>query len=64
MKRIDIIDERRFNLLKYLKICLDSDLKIMLMNHRNNYIEHSNIISNISKNFDNLTINFNVLYST
>jgi len=64
MKRIDIIDEKRFNLLKYLKICLDSDLKIMLMNHRNNYIEHSNIISNISKNFDNLTINFNVLYST
>jgi len=36
-------------LLKYLKIMLDTELKIILLNHRNNYVENSSMISNTEK---------------
>jgi len=39
-------------LLKYLKIWLYMDLKIILLDHQNNYVGHSSMMSNIAKNFD------------
>jgi len=34
------------------KILLNTDLKIILLDHQNNFIEALKIISNIAKNFD------------
>jgi len=36
-------------ILKYPKISLDTDLKIILLNHQNNYEEISSMISNAAK---------------
>jgi len=43
-------------LLKYLTIYLDTDLKIILLDHKNNYAGNSNIMSNVARNFDILVI--------
>jgi len=37
-------------LLKYLKILLDTDMKIILLDHQNNYVERLNIDDNAAKN--------------
>jgi len=39
-------------LLKYLKILLVEDLKIILLDHHNNYVEKLNMMNNAAKNFD------------
>jgi len=47
-------------LLKYLKIYLDtSDLKIILLDHRNNYVGNLIMLCNAAKNCDILTISLN-----
>jgi len=33
----------RMVLLKYIKIWLDTDIKIILLNHQNNYVERLNV---------------------
>jgi len=39
--------------LKYLKIYIDTDLKIILLDHQNKYVRNSNIkLSKAAKNFD------------
>jgi len=45
--------------LKYLKIELDTDLKIILLAHQNNYIGNS---SNTTKNLNILATNLNILH--
>jgi len=39
----------RFISLKYLKIWVDTDLKIILLEYQNNYIESLNIDNNTTK---------------
>jgi len=39
---------------------LDTDLKIILLNHQNNFVGTLKIISNAAKNFDILAISFSV----
>jgi len=34
------------------KILLDTDLKIILLDHQNNFVETLKIMSNVAKNFD------------
>jgi len=41
-------------LLQYLKICLDADLKIILLDHQNNYIERLSVNDNAAKCFNSL----------
>jgi len=45
------------------KILLDTDLKIILLDHQNNFVDTLKIINNAAKNFDILTINLNVLHN-
>jgi len=45
------------------KILLDTDLKIILLNHQNNFVGILKIISNTTKNFDILTTSLSVLYN-
>jgi len=40
---------------------LDTDLKIILLDHKNNFVETSKIISNAANNFDILAISLSVL---
>jgi len=49
--------KKDFVKIKYLKILLDTNLKIILQDCRNNYIENLSIMHNITKNFNILTIN-------
>jgi len=42
-------------LLKYLKIWLNTDLKIILLDHQNNYVERLSV-DNTAKSFDILTV--------
>jgi len=37
---------------KYLKIELDTDLKIIMLAHQNNYVGNSSMMSNAAKNFN------------
>jgi len=48
-----IIYAERTVSLKYLKIELDTDLKIILLDCQNNYIGHLNIMSSVATNFEN-----------
>jgi len=50
-------------LLKYLKILLDTDMKIILLDHQNNYVERLNIDDNTAKSFNVLLTNLNVLHN-
>jgi len=50
----------RIILLKYLKIWLDIILKIILLDHQNNYV--GSIMSNTTNSFDILAISLSVLY--
>jgi len=43
------------------KILLDTDLKIILLDHQNYFVGTLKIISNAAKNFDILATNLNVL---
>jgi len=43
-------------LLKYLKIELDTDLKIIMLAHQNNYVGNSSMMSNAAKNLDILAL--------
>jgi len=48
----------RIILLKYFLNLLDTDLKVILLNHKNNYVEHLN--DNVTKSFNFLVINLSV----
>jgi len=37
-------------LLKYLKIYLDIDLKIILLDYQNNYVQNSSVMNNMNYN--------------
>jgi len=39
-------------LIKYLKMQIHTDLKIILLDHQNNYVGNSSMISNVAKSFD------------
>jgi len=41
---------------------LDTDLKIILLNHQNNFVGISKIMNNAEKNFDCLTTSLSVLH--
>jgi len=45
------------------KILLDTDLKIILLGHQNNFVGTSKIMSNISKNFDILATSLSILHN-
>jgi len=45
------------------KILLDTDLKIILLDHQNNFIGALKIISNVAKNFDILATSFSILHN-
>jgi len=47
-------------LLKYLK--LELDLKIIILDHQNNYVGNSSIMSNAAKSFDILITTLSVLH--
>jgi len=40
-----------------------TDLKIILLDHQNNYVENSSMMSNAAKNFDILAISLNILHN-
>jgi len=42
---------------------LDTDLKIILLNHQNNLVETLKIMSNAAKNVDILTTSLSVLHN-
>jgi len=45
------------------KILLDTDLKIILLNHQNNFVEILKIMNNAAKSFDSLAISLSVLHN-
>jgi len=45
------------------KIFLDTDLKIILLTHQNNFIGTLKIINNAAKNFNILTTSLSILYN-
>jgi len=45
------------------KILINTDLKIILLNHQNNFVEVLKIMSNVAKNFDILAISLSVLHN-
>jgi len=42
---------------------LDTDLKIILLDHQSNFIKILKIVSNVAKNFDMLTTSLSVLHN-
>jgi len=42
---------------------LDTDLKIILLNHKNNYEGHLNVDDNVAKSFKILLTSLNVLHN-
>ena len=42
---------------------VSKNLKIILLDHKNNYIKNSNIISNVAKYFDSLVISLSLLHN-
>ena len=50
----------RMILLKYLKSQLDTNLKIILLDHQNNYVERlSNAVKSVGQNVINLSVLYN-----
>jgi len=47
----------------FIIIELNTDLKIIWLDHQNNYTGNLNIMSNAAKSFDILTIGLNVLHN-
>jgi len=45
------------------KILLDTDQKIILLDHQNNFVGSLKVISSATKNFDILATDFNVLHN-
>jgi len=60
-KEVEKCYTERMFLLKYLKILLDTDLKVISLNHQNN-VGNSKIMNNAAKNFDVLA-SLNVISS-
>jgi len=50
-------------LLRKSKILLDTDLKIIWLNHQNNFVGALNIMSNAVKNVDILATSLSVLHN-
>jgi len=48
--------KKEISKLKYLKILLDVDLKIILLNYENIYVEVSSMISNATRSFAILAV--------
>jgi len=48
---------------KRSKILLDTDLKIILLDHQNNFVGTLKVMSNAAKNFDILATSLSVLYN-
>jgi len=46
---------------KVSKISLNIDLKIILLNHKNNYISRSDVMNNAAKSFDILVFSLNYI---
>jgi len=46
-----------------LKFCLNTDLKIILLDHQNNFVVTLKIMSNGPKNFDILATSLNILHN-
>jgi len=42
---------------------LDTDQKIFLLNHQNNFVETLKTMSNVAKNFDSLATSLSVLHN-
>jgi len=53
----------RNNFSEGFKILLDTDLKIILLDHQNNFVGTLKTINNGAKNFDILIISLSVLYN-
>jgi len=49
-------------MLQYLKIELNTDLKITLLGHQNYYVGHSSIMNSAAKSFDILAISLSILH--
>jgi len=45
------------------KTLLDTDLKIILLSHQNNFVETLKIMSNVAKNFDILATSLSILHN-
>jgi len=45
------------------KILLNTDLKIILLGHQNNFVETLKVMTNAAKNFDILATGLSVLYN-
>jgi len=50
-------------LLRDLKFCLDTDLKIILLDHQNNFVRILKIMSNVAENFDISATSLSVLFN-
>jgi len=58
-----VLATRKNNFAEESKILLDTDLKIILLDNQNHFVEISKIISNATKNFDILATSLNILYN-
>jgi len=74
MKRIELISSiigidnknafyTKRTILLRSKILLNTDLKIILLDHQNNFIGTFKIMSNAAKNFDSLVASLSFLYN-
>jgi len=54
---------RKNDFAKGSKILLDTNLKIILLGHQNNFVGILKIMSNAAKNFDILAISLSVLHN-
>jgi len=52
-----LVTRKERDFAKRSKILLDTNLKIILLNHQNNFVKTLKIISDVAKNFDILTTN-------
>jgi len=50
-------------MLQYLKIKLDTNLKIILLGYQNYYVGHSSVMSSAAKSFDILAISLSILHN-
>jgi len=58
----EVNNTKRTILLKF-KILLNTNLKIILLDHQNNFVEILKIISNAAKNFNILATNLIILHN-
>jgi len=60
-KSIFVSVHRKNDFAERSKTLLDTDLKIILLDHQNNFVETLKIMSNAAKNFDILAASLSVL---